>query len=348
MPKSGILASGAIACVLLVSAGCAGQETTTIDPGKLALFAPLPQSIPAKAGGPLDARIALGRMLYYDARLSSNQQISCNSCHDLSNYGVDGRPTSAGHKGQHGDRNSPTVYNAAAHFVQFWDGRAADVEEQAKGPVLNPVEMGMPDDGAVTAVLNSIPDYVEAFRRAYPDQKTPVTFDNAADAIGTFERGLLTPGRWDKFVRGDQAALTAQERAGFITFTSVGCQSCHAGALVGGNLYQKIGVWKPYPDADPGRFKITGHEGDRMMFKVPSLRNVVKTGPYFHNGRVPTLNDAVAQMADYQLGHRASDSEVASIVAFLGALTGDIEAEYIKRPELPPSTARTPRPREAD
>jgi cytochrome c peroxidase len=298
-----------------------------------------------QAGSPAEHRVLLGRMLFYEPRLSESQTISCNSCHDLAKYGVDGEPTSAGHKGQHGDRNSPTVYNAAAHFVQFWDGRAPDVEAQAKGPILNPVEMAMASDQRAVAVLKSIPEYVVAFQKAFPDQQDPVTFDNMAIAIGAFERGLVTPSRWDQFLRGDQAALTPQEKAGFIAFTDAGCQSCHAGVLLGGNLYQKLGASRPYPDsADPGRFKVTQNEGDRMYFKVPSLRNVEKTAPYFHNGKVPTLPDAVAQMADYQLGQQLSDAQVQSIVVFLKTLTGDVPASYIKEPPLPRSTATTPKP----
>jgi cytochrome c peroxidase len=298
-----------------------------------------------QAGSPAERRVVLGRMLYFDPRLSRSQTISCNSCHDLAKYGVDGQPTSEGFKGQHGDRNSPTVYNAAAHFVQFWDGRAKDVEAQAKGPVLNPVEMALPSGERAVAVLKSIPEYVAAFRKAFPDQEDPVTFDNMATAIGAFERGLVTPSRWDQFLRGDHVALTQREQAGFIAFTDAGCQSCHAGVLLGGNVYQKLGAAVPYPDStDPGRFKVTQNEGDRMYFKVPSLRNVEKTAPYFHNGKVPTLPGAVVQMAEYQLGQQLSDAQVQSIVAFLRTLTGDVPASYIKQPALPGSTGTTPKP----
>lgn len=342
------MAIGALVSALVMGAGCAKQETP-IDQAQLKAFAPLPDTIPAKAGGPLEERIALGRMLYYEPRLSKNQKISCNSCHDLSGYGVDGEPTSEGHKGQRGDRNSPTVYNAAAHFVQFWDGRAADVEEQAKGPLLNPVEMAMPSGKTVVQVLKSMPEYVAAFKRAFPASKDPVTYDNAANAIGTFERGLITPARWDKFLKGSQTALTAAEKTGLQAFVSNGCQTCHMGALLGGNMYQKIGVMKPYPDtSDPGRYNVTKSEGDRMMFKVPSLRNIEKTGPYFHNGKVATLRQAVAQMAEYQVGKQLSDSEVASIITFLKTLTGEAPASYIKKPDLPKSTPKTPKPQEAD
>jgi len=309
------------------------------------MFKPLPEALRTSAGGAEELRVELGRMLYFETRLSRSQTISCNSCHQLDGYGVDHRPTSEGYLNQHGDRNSPTVYNAAAHFVQFWDGRAADVEAQARGPVLNPVEMAMASDKQVVRVLKSMPAYVSAFKRAFPAENDPVTFENAAIAIGTFERKLLTPARWDKFVKGDSAALTPAEKAGFNVFYRAGCGTCHAGALLGGNLYQKLGNVKPYPDStDPGRFKVTRQEADRMIFKVPSLRNVEKTGPYFHNGKVARLEDAVDQMAEYQLGKRLSPEEVVSITTYLHSLTGAIPARLIKPPVLPPSTAMTPKP----
>jgi cytochrome c peroxidase len=263
----------------------------------------------------------------------------------LTKYGVDNQPTSAGDKGQRGDRNSPTVYNAAAHFVQFWDGRAADVEEQAKGPVLNPVEMAMTSEKQVVAVLKSMPDYVAAFQRAFPNDKDPVTYDNTGKAIGAFERKLITPARWDKFLKGEQTALTPEEKAGFRTFVNSGCQTCHAGALLGGNMYQKIGLVKAWPEiADTGRYKVTKSDGDKFLFKVPSLRNIDKTGPYFHNGKIPTLDGAVAKMADYQVGKTLSAAEIQSIVTWMKSLTGEIPADYIKPPELPKSTSKTPKP----
>jgi cytochrome c peroxidase len=208
--------------------------------------------------------------------------------------------------------------------------------------------MAMPSDKSVVEVLKSIPEYTAAFKRAYPESKDPVTYENAANAIGTFERNLLTPARWDKFLKGDQNALTAEEQGGLAVFLSAGCQNCHSGTLMGGNMYQKIGLVKAFPDAsDPGRFKVTGQAGDRFLFKVPTLRNIEKTGPYFHNGKIPTLGNAVVQMADYQIGRKLSDTEVESIVTFLKALTGDIPAGYIKKPELPASTPKTPKPQEA-
>ncbi len=338
------------ALLLITAVGCSRQAASPqVDPAKLKMFAPLPAMIPIKAGAPLEEKISLGRMLYYDPRLSRNQKISCNTCHDLNKYGVDNKATSEGFKGQHGDRNSPTVYNAAAHFVQFWDGRSPNVEEQAKGPVMNPVEMAMPSQKVVIAVLKSMPEYVAAFQAAFPGDPEPVSFDNMAVAIGTFERKLLTPARWDKFLTGDAAALTGEEKAGLKVFADAGCQACHAGALLGGNLYQKMGIAKQYPDeSDPGRFKVTKDEGDRLLFKVPSLRNIAKTAPYFHNGKVGTMEQAITEMAEYQLGTPLSPAEVKSVVAWLNSLTGEIPADYIKQPELPKSTPRTPKADTAD
>ncbi len=291
------------------------------------------------------ARTDLGRKLYFDTRLSKNHDVACNSCHLLDKFGVDSKPVSPGHKKQTGDRNSPTVYNAAGHIAQFWDGRAKDVEEQAKGPVLNPVEMAMPNEAAVVNVLKSIPGYAADFKAAFPKATDPITYDNMAAAIGAFERKLVTPGRWDKFLGGDTSALTDDEKKGFMAFSAAGCVTCHSGPLVGGTMYQKLGVVSAWPSTkDQGRFKVTKNDADKMMFKVPSLRNVAKTGPYFHDGSVAKLDEAVRMMAQHQLGKTLSTSDVASIVQFLNALTGELPTAYIAKPELPPSGPKTPKP----
>jgi cytochrome c peroxidase len=213
----------AVAFAALMSAGCAGgPRESGIDRRNLQRFGVLPEAISNQAGTSSAALVSLGRMLYFDARLSKSQTVSCNSCHPLDKYGADGQPTSTGYRGQHGERNSPTVYNAATQFVQFWDGRAPNVEEQAKGPLLNPVEMAMPSGKAVVDVLKSMPQYVAAFRRAFPGERNPVTFNHAAEAIGAFERGLLTPARWDQYLRGEEAALTAREKGGLTVFMQEG------------------------------------------------------------------------------------------------------------------------------
>jgi cytochrome c peroxidase len=352
--RKALAASLSLVAIVVVSAcrpapappaGTNAPSAPAIDPSQLVMFQPLPDAAIGQAGAPSEAMVSLGRMLYFEPRLSKNQQISCNTCHDLAKYGVDGEPTSDGHKGQKGDRNSPTVFNAAAHFAQFWDGRAATIEEQAKGPILNPVEMAMPAPAKVIQVLESMPEYVEAFRASFPASKQPVTYENMAAAIGAFERKLMTPSRWDALLNGDKNALTPDEIVGFQTFMATGCQSCHAGALLGGTFYQKLGAAKPFPrGTDPGRFKVTNNEGDRQVFKVPSLRNIEKTGPYYHDGATASLEQAVRDMAEYQLGKTLTGQQAAQIVEFLKVLTGRIDPEYTKPPVLPKSTARTPKP----
>jgi cytochrome c peroxidase len=324
----------------------AAPTSIDADDPRLSLFKPaLPADYAAAANPASEDRITLGRMLYFETRLSKNHDVSCNSCHDLASYGVDGKKVSNGHKKQTGTRNSPTVYNAAGHFVQFWDGRAKDVEEQAQGPVLNPVEMAMPAPDRVEATLRSIPKYVELFQKAFPGDKQPVTFQNMAMAIGAFERRLLTPARWDKFLAGDKTALSAEEKAGLAKFVETGCTACHLGTLLGGGMFQKAGLVKPWPSqADKGRAAVTKRDADELFFKVPSLRNIEKTGPYFHDGSVDKLDDAVRIMARHQLGKELSDADVGSIVTFLRALTGTVPADYIKAPQLPPSGPKTPKP----
>jgi cytochrome c peroxidase len=314
------------------------------DPTKLALLKALPTSWDTKDAAALDKKITLGRMLFFETRLSKNQDVSCNSCHKLDGFGVDGQPTSEGHKKQRGGRNSPTVYNAAAHFVQFWDGRAADVEAQAKGPILNPVEMAMPSESRVVEVLVSMPEYVKAFEEAFPGEKEPVTYNNMATAIGAFERRLSTPSRFDKYMSGDKTALTEPEVAGLSLFLETGCTTCHVGSALGGTMYQKAGLVVPWPNTkDNGRFDVTKADADKLRFKVPSLRNIEKTAPYFHDGSVASLDEAVKMMAKHQLGKDLKAEEITSIVTFLKALTGDIPTEYIQAPKLPASTAKTPK-----
>ncbi len=320
-----------------------------VPEAKLKMFRPLPASMDSAANPATPAKIELGRMLYYEPRLSKGQKLSCNSCHMLDKYGVDNEPTSEGHKGQRGDRNSPTSYNAAGHIAQFWDGRAADVEEQAKGPVLNPVEMAMPDEKTVIATLKSMPDYDALFKKAFPGEKDPVNYTNMAKAIGAFERKLVTPSRWDAFLKGDKKALTDPEKEGLIKFVDNGCVTCHMGTYVGGSTYQKLGIMKVFPGLkDEGRAKITKKADDQYFFKVPSLRNVEKTGPYFHDGKVRTLPEAVNLMAEYELGKEISPADNAAIVTWLRSLTGAIPADYIRPPALPPSTAKTPKPSTTD
>jgi cytochrome c peroxidase len=328
---------------LMTAASAAHAEE--INQAMLAAFGPLPERFEG-AEKATPEQINLGRMLYYDKRMSKSQTVSCNTCHLLDKYGVDMLPVSLGHKQQKGTRNAPTVYNAAGQFAQFWDYRAPSIEVQATMPVLNPIEMAMPSEDFVLEILNSIPGYVEAFKKAFPNDPK-ITYKNFGAAIGAFERGLVTPSRWDKFLKGDKNALTDDEKKGFNTFIAVGCNICHIGPNLGGMMPQKLGLIRPWPNQkDQGRFEQTKVETDKMMFKVSILRNVEKTGPYFHDGSVASLEEAVKMMAQYQspLGQAITDDQVKSIVTFLKTLTGDLPTDYIKEPQLPPSGPNTPKP----
>lgn len=308
-------------------------------------FGVLPDEAESAQNELTDEKVALGRALYFDTRLSKGQGISCNTCHDLAKFGVDAEPTSPGHKGQRGERNSPTVYNSALQFAQFWDGRAATVEEQATMPITNPVEMAMTDADTVIKVVKSVPGYEPMFKAAFPDDADPITMTNVGMAIGAFERKLMTPSRFDEFMAGKHDALNEQERRGLKTYLEVNCQMCHLGPLLGGNMYQKLGLVKPVETADPGRAKHTGQDSDKGFFKVPMLRNVTQTGPYYHDGSIKTLDEAVKHMAEVQLGKTLTPEQTADIVAFLGALEGKLPGQdLIGKPDLPPNGPDTPAP----
>jgi cytochrome c peroxidase len=287
------------------------------------IFGALPNKMPGSENDTPEL-IELGKKLYFETKLSVNNTMSCNTCHDINNMaGVDGKPTSPGAlPGKIGTRNTPTVFNAGFQFAQFWDGRAPDLKEQAKGPILNPVEMAMPNEKEVVKVISSIPEYQDLFKKAFPNEKNPITFDNIAHSIAAFERTLVSKSRYDQWVTGDKNALTDEEKIGLKTFIEVGCITCHTGPLFGGNLYQKMGLVKPYSNTkDLGRFDVTKQESDKFMFKVSMLRNVALTAPYFHDGAVKTLEEAVKIMADINLGKQLTDDQLKSIVAFLKALT---------------------------
>ena len=334
-----------IAILLPVSYLLSDPGTVQINEAALQSFAPLPAAMNVPENPVTDVKVKLGRMLYYDPRLSANQKISCNTCHPLDLYGAETTKVSTGFKAQKGTRNAPTVYNAAGHFVQFWDGRVPTVEQQAKGPILNSVEMAMPSETAALKVLNSMPEYVSLFKEAFPGDQDPVTYDNMALAIGVFERGLVTPAPWDRFLKGDQSALTNAQKAGFNTFINGGCAACHRGPYVGGETFQKLGIVKPWPNqSDLGRAAVTKKDQDKMVFKVPSLRNIKETGPYFHDGSVPTLELAIRNMAVHQTGAKLSDAQIKSIQTWFTCLTGEIPKSYIAEPELPKRTAETPSP----
>ncbi len=289
-----------------------------------ASFEPLPEKLIDLSSPVMASRAALGKRLYFEKQLSLAGDISCNSCHLLDRYGVDNEPTSPGHNGQRGERNSPSVYNSGLNFVQFWDGRAKTLKEQAKGPILNPVEMAIPDEAMAVSRIKSIDGYAEMFKASFPKSKDAITYDNMAEAIEVFEKNLLTPSRFDDYLKGNRAALTDDEKEGLRLFMDVGCVSCHEGVNIGGSTYQMIGAVVPYETEDQGLFAITKDEDDKFMFKVPSLRNIEKTGPYFHDGSVQTLEMAVTLMGRHQLGVDLKEGEVEAIISFLKSLTGDL------------------------
>lgn len=292
-------------------------------------FSPLPDSIIDTIQN--KEVIELGEKLYFEKRLSINNKISCNTCHRIDLFGVDNEATSPGHEGKRGDRNSPSTFNASIHMSQFWDGRAKDVEEQSLGPILNPVEMGMRSEKEVINKLKSISSYVKDFKTAFPGQKDSLTYKNIGVAIGAYEKTLLTPSRFDDFLKGNQTALNNQEKRGLKKFINKGCISCHNGPLLGGNSYQLLGAANEYKTNDLGRFNITKDESDKKVFKVPSLRNVMKTGPYFHDGSVKTIDKAISLMAYHQLDEKVGPGFINDIKAFLNSLTTDTKFRNLEK-----------------
>jgi cytochrome c peroxidase len=331
---------------LVALASTAQAQQIDLQRRAKALFDPIPTQPPALASNPVTpAKIELGKMLYFDPRLSSSRLISCNTCHNVGLAGADLQETSIGHGWRRGPRNAPTVFNAVFNVAQFWDGRASDLKQQAKGPVVAAVEMNNSAD-SVVAALRAIPGYVDAFGKAFPGVSDPVSFENMARAIEAFEATLLTPGsRFDRYLAGDTRALTESERRGLTAFLDEGCVACHSGRNLGGTGYYVFGVVERpgaaiLPPKDKGRFAVTRTATDEYVFKSPSLRNVALTAPYFHSGVVWDLEQAVAVMSSAQLGIELSAEEIGAIVDFLRALTG--EQPKIEYPVLPPSTAGSP------
>ncbi|BFO53524.1 MULTISPECIES: cytochrome-c peroxidase [Comamonadaceae] len=325
-------AFGAWACAALV----AGTATHAAEPVQ-------PVTVPQVKD---PARVELGKKLFFDPRLSRSGFISCNSCHNLGMGGSDNIRTSIGHKWQQGPINSPTVLNASQNLAQFWDGRAKDLKEQAGGPISNPGEMGFTHELAVD-MLRSIPQYVAEFKTVFGTDR--LTIDEVTSAIAAFEETLVTPNaRFDQWLQGRKTAIDAQELRGYELFKSSGCVACHNGPNLGGGSFQKMGLVEPYrtTNAAQGRAGVTGKDADRFLFKVPTLRNVELTYPYFHDGGADTLAQAVDVMGRLQLGRRFTDGENADIVAFLKTLTG--EQPKIVLPILPPSSDKTRRPQPFD
>ena len=298
---------------------------------------------PIEAAQVADAgKVELGKKLWFEPRLSMSGIISCNTCHNLSMGGTDNLKTSIGHGWNAGPVNSPTVFNSSLAIAQFWDGRAADLKEQAGGPIAADVEMNMPHTLAVD-ILQSIPGYVDEFKTVYG--KEQIDIDMITDAIAEFEKTLVTPNaRFDQWLKGDDKALNEKELAGYTLFKESGCVACHNGPALGGTSFQRMGLFEPYESTSPaeGRSAVTGVDADRFNFKVPTLRNVELTYPYFHDGEAETLEEAVDVMGRLQLGRKYSEEEVSQIVAFLKTLTG--ERPQMAMPFLPPSSNETPQP----
>lgn len=312
------------------------------------VFAAVPTAPPELAGNPSSAaKVELGKALYFEPRLSASHVISCASCHNIGMGGADAEPTSLGHRWQHGGRNAPTTFNAVFNKAQFWDGRAKDLEQQAGGPMVNPLEMASPETHIVEQ-LKGIAGYQDLFSKAFPGETDPITLANAQKAIAVFEATLTTPNSpFDRYMAGQADALTPVQKQGLTLFMDKGCASCHNGVNVGGGQYAPFGVAaKPgaelLPPTDKGRFQVTRSPGDEYVYKVPTLRNIALTAPYFHTGAVWDLRQAVGVMGSSQLGANLTDDEIGKITAFLESLTGD--QPKVTVPILPPSGAATPRP----
>ncbi|MEJ2117657.1 MAG: cytochrome-c peroxidase [Alphaproteobacteria bacterium] len=334
--------------LLMFTGGIASAEDALLKAAK-EQFKPIPKVAPAqKDNASSEAKIELGKMLFFEPRLSASHLISCNTCHNLGMGGDDNLETSIGHGWQKGPRNAPTVLNAVFNVAQFWDGRAEDLKAQAKGPVQAGVEMNN-TPANVEATLKSMPEYVEAFKKAFPKAKDPVTFDNMAKAIEVFEATLIThDSKFDAFLAGDAKAMSDVEKTGLKLFMDKGCVSCHNGVNVGGHDYYPFGVVKKpgadvLPEGDKGRFTVTKTADDSYVFRSGPLRNIELTAPYFHSGKVWKLREAVAIMGSSQLGEKLTDKEIDAITAFLKTLTG--KQPKVEYPILPVSTDKTPLPK---
>lgn len=336
-----------VAAIAILVSSQAGAEDDLMKAARRT-FRPIPSVVPAVKDNPVThEKIELGKMLFFDPRISASGIISCNTCHNLGTGGVDAGPTSVGHGWQLGPRRAPTVYNAVFNVAQFWDGRAPDLKAQEKGPVQASAEMNATPEHVINT-LSSMSDYVIMFKKAFPDEASPVTFDNFARAIEAFEAILITPAApFDQYLEGNANALNDQQKAGLKLFVETGCSSCHNGINVGGQDFFSFGaVERPgaslLPSADKGRSAVTNVVSDEYVFRAAPLRNVALRPPYFHSGQVWSLKKAVGVMAEVQLGAKLSDQEQDDIVAFLNSLTGQLPK--IEYPMLPTRTDTTPLP----
>jgi cytochrome c peroxidase len=308
-----------------------------------AVFGPLPSSMPSPDNPITPEKVKLGNALFWETRISVDGTVSCVRCHPIGLYAADGLKKPIGNHCKENPRNAPTIFNAASQISEHWIGNRTSVEDQAKQALIGPPSFGMPSYEAAEKVLKGLEGYVVMFKAAFPGEKDPVIVDNLAKAIGAFERTLVTPAPLDDFMKGNAAALSNQQKRGLQSFMEVGCSACHMSPYVGGQMYQKFGVYAPYwtytksQPVDEGRFAVTKNPADKYVFKVPVLRNVAKTSPYFHDGSVDRLEDAVVIMAKVQLMKDLTKEQTSDLVAFLGSLTGTIPEAGVRVPLLPPS-----------
>jgi cytochrome c peroxidase len=305
------------------------------------ILGPLPAAMTSEQNPITPEKVALGKMLFYEPRISVDKTVSCSKCHPLALYAADGLRKSVGHNCRENPRNDPTVFNAASQISEHWIGNRTSVEDQAKQAVIGPPAFGMPSYESVEKVLRSYREYETLFKAAFPFDNEPVTVENFAKAIGAFERTLITPAPFDSFLKGAEESMSAEQKKGLGMFIDYGCAGCHSSSFVGGQMYRKFGMFEPYQKytksekVDEGRYAVTKEEGDKYVFKVPVLRNVAMTAPYFHDGSVDKLADAVWIMGNVQLGKDLPKDQVQDIVSFLHSLTGKIPDDVMTIPVLP-------------
>ncbi len=333
-----------LALLAAVNPWAAGaDETDTLLTQAKQVFGPLPSAIPSQRNPITPEKVALGKMLFYETRISVDGTVSCARCHPMGLYAADGLRKAIGNNSKLNPRNAPTILNAAGQISAHWTGNRLDVEDQAKQAIIGPPSYGMASYEAAEKKLKEIRGYLPLFQKAFPLEKEPVTVDNFAKAVGAFERTLVTPSRFDAFLKGNKTALTEPEKRGLQTFMQTGCAGCHSSPYAGGQMYQKFGLFEPYgkytksSDIDEGRYTVTKNETDKYMFKAPILRNVDKTAPYFHDGSVDHLYDAVWIMGKVQLAKDLTKAQVEDILIFLTTLTGNIPETALQIPLLPAS-----------
>jgi cytochrome c peroxidase len=330
-----------VTVLVLVSSALVGAEDKELITRAIQIFGPLPQTMPTEQNPITPSKVKLGKNLFYELRISIDGTVSCAKCHPISLYAADGLKKAIGNNCKENPRNAPTIFNAASQIAEHWIGNRTSVEDQAKQSLIGPPAFGMPSYESVEKILRGMKGYVALFQEAFPGEKEPVNVDNFAKAIGAFERTLMTPAPFDDFMKGNAGALTEQQKRGFITLLDAGCMTCHFSPYLGGQMYQKFGVFEPYWNytksvkVDEGRIAVTKNEADKYVFKVPVLRNVEMTPPYFHDGSVDKLEQAVWIMAKIQLGKELSKQQTVDIAAFFTSLTGKLSEDALTVPVLP-------------